>query len=93
MYGVARGIAFLPAGGTTVPVRNNILATLGNGSLFGFPIVVLVTIIIVAVMHFVLSQSRYGQREVMKRVLGLPAVDRKRMRREAADTLKVLDSH
>lgn len=30
-------------------------------------------------------------REVMKRVLGLPAVDRKRMRREAADTLKVLD--
>jgi ribose transport system permease protein len=61
MYGVARGIAFLLAGGTTVPVSNNILATLGNGSLFGFPIIVLVTIIIVAVMHFVLSQSRYGQ--------------------------------
>jgi len=30
-------------------------------------------------------------REVMKRILGLPAVDRKRMRAEAADTLKVLD--
>ena len=30
-------------------------------------------------------------REVMKRVLGLPAVDRKRMRAEAAETLKVLD--
>jgi simple sugar transport system ATP-binding protein len=27
----------------------------------------------------------------MKRVLGLPVVDRKRMRNEAADTLKVLD--
>jgi len=61
MYGVARGIAFLLAGGTTVPVHNSILAVLGNGSLFGFPIVVLLTILIVAVMHFVLSQSRYGQ--------------------------------
>jgi simple sugar transport system ATP-binding protein len=30
-------------------------------------------------------------REVMKRVLGLAVVDRKKMRREAADTLKVLD--
>jgi simple sugar transport system ATP-binding protein len=30
-------------------------------------------------------------REVMKRILGLPAVDRKRMRAQAADTLKVLD--
>jgi len=30
-------------------------------------------------------------REVMKRVLGLALVDRKRMRNEAADTLKVLD--
>jgi simple sugar transport system ATP-binding protein len=30
-------------------------------------------------------------REVMKRVLGLAVVDRKRMRNEAADTLKVLD--
>lgn len=61
MYGVARGVAFLLAGGTTVPVSNSILAALGNGSLFGLPIIVLVTIIIVAVMHFVLSQSRYGQ--------------------------------
>ena len=30
-------------------------------------------------------------REVMKRVLGLPVVDRKRMRKEAAETLRVLD--
>jgi len=30
-------------------------------------------------------------REVMKRVLGLPAVDRRKMRTEAAETLKVLD--
>lgn len=61
MYGVARGIAFLLAGGTTVPVSNAILATLGNGNTLGFPIIVLLTIIIVAVMHFVLSHSRYGQ--------------------------------
>jgi ABC-type sugar transport system ATPase subunit len=30
-------------------------------------------------------------REIMRRVLGLPMVDRKRMRNEAAETLKVLD--
>jgi simple sugar transport system ATP-binding protein len=30
-------------------------------------------------------------REVMKRILGLPVVDRKRMRKEAAETLRVLD--
>jgi ribose transport system permease protein len=61
MYGVARGTAFLLARGTTVPVSSPVLATIGNGTLLGFPNLVLLTIAIVLLMHFVLSQSRFGQ--------------------------------
>ena len=61
MYGVARGVGFLVAGGTTVPVSNQELAWLGNGTAWIIPMPVLVTIIIVAGMHYTLSQSRFGQ--------------------------------
>ncbi|RFB76535.1 ABC transporter permease subunit [Methylovirgula sp. 4M-Z18] len=61
MYGVARGAAFLLAGGTTVPVKNSYFAELGNGRFFGFPDLVLVTIIFVLIMHYLLSQTRFGQ--------------------------------
>src|SRR6516164_5675316 len=54
MYGVARGIAYLLAGGTTVPIANPFVSFIGNGSFLTIPIIVLVTIMIVAVMHFVL---------------------------------------
>jgi len=61
MFGVARGVAFLLAGGTTVPVSNAWFAWLGNGRLYGFPVVVIVTILFVLLMHYVLSQTRFGQ--------------------------------
>src|ERR1700693_6017120 len=61
MYGVARGVAFLLARGTTVPVQNGILGAIGNGEIAGFPNLVLITIAILLVMHYVLSQTRYGQ--------------------------------
>ncbi|MDX3926105.1 MAG: ribose ABC transporter [Shinella sp.] len=61
MFGVARGAAFLFAGGTTVPVRNEYFAMLGNGRLFGVPYLVIVAAIFVLVMHYVLSQTRFGQ--------------------------------
>jgi predicted ABC-type sugar transport system permease subunit len=61
MYGVARGTAFLIAGGTSVPVSNPLLAALGSNSLLGVPLVVLVAIAVVIAMHYVLSQTRYGQ--------------------------------
>jgi predicted ABC-type sugar transport system permease subunit len=61
MYGVARGTAFLIAGGTTVPVSNAWFAGLGNGRVLGFPIVVLITILFVLLMHYLLSQTRFGQ--------------------------------
>lgn len=61
MFGVARGAAFLLAGGTTVPVKNSYFATLGNGQIFGVPYLVLVTVVFVIVMHYLLSQTRFGQ--------------------------------
>lgn len=61
MYGVARGTAFLVAGGTTVPVNNTTFVALGNGSFAGVPYLVLITIVFVLVMHYLLSQTRFGQ--------------------------------
>ncbi len=61
MFGVARGTAFLLANGTTVPVANDWFAALGNGRILGFPVVVLVTAAFVLVMHYLLSQTRFGQ--------------------------------
>jgi ribose transport system permease protein len=61
MYGVARGIAFLLARGTTVPVHGGLLGAIGNGEIAGFPNLVLLTIAILLVMHYLLSQTRYGQ--------------------------------
>ena len=61
MFGVARGVAFLLAGGTTVPVKNAVFAALGNGRIWGIPYVVIVTAIFVLVMHYLLSQTRFGQ--------------------------------
>jgi len=61
MFGVARGVAFLLAGGTTVPVRNEVFAALGNGRFYGVPYVVIVAAAFVLIMHYVLSQTRFGQ--------------------------------
>jgi ribose transport system permease protein len=61
MYGVARGIAYLMAGGTTVPISNPIVSFIGNGSFLSIPIVVLVTIVLTLAMMFTLSQSRFGR--------------------------------
>ncbi len=61
MFGVARGVAFLLAGGTTVPVKNAFFATIGNGRVIGIPYIVLITALFVLVMHYVLSQTKFGQ--------------------------------
>jgi ribose transport system permease protein len=61
MYGVARGVAYLLAGGTTIPISNPLVSFIGNGSFLGIPITVLVTVILTAGMMFLLSQSRFGQ--------------------------------
>jgi len=61
MFGVARGVAFLLAGGTTVPVSNSFFSTLGNGRIFSIPYVVIVAAVFVIIMHYILSQTRFGQ--------------------------------
>ncbi len=61
MFGVARGVAFLLAGGTTVPVKNEFFAALGNGRIYGIPYIVIVTAVFVLIMHYLLGQTRFGQ--------------------------------
>ncbi len=61
MYGVARGAAYLLAGGTTVPVSNPVLAFLGNGAVGGIPVVVLITVVLVGATHILLAHTRFGQ--------------------------------
>jgi ribose transport system permease protein len=62
MFGVARGVAFLLAGGTVVPVSGNgFFSALGNGRIMGIPYIVLITAVIVLVLHYLLSQTRFGQ--------------------------------
>jgi ribose transport system permease protein len=61
MFGVARGVAFLLAGGTTVPIRNSFFAVIGNGRFFGVPFIVLITGVFMLGMHYLLSQTRFGQ--------------------------------
>jgi ribose transport system permease protein len=61
MYGVARGVAFLLAKGTTVPVQGGLLGKIGNGDTLWVPNLVLLTIAIILGMHYLLSQTRYGQ--------------------------------
>lgn len=57
MYGVTRGAGFLAAGsGMTVPVDHAGLAWLGTG---WTPVVI--TGVLLLAMHFVLSQTRFGQ--------------------------------
>lgn len=63
MYGIARGVGFLSANGVTVPVDNPANSALGNSNVFGdyLPIPVLITVVIVFLMHYVLSQTKFGQ--------------------------------
>ncbi len=61
MFGVARGVAFLLANGTTVPVRNSFLSTIGNGKFMNVPYIVIIAAVFVVIMHYLLSQTRFGQ--------------------------------
>ena len=61
MYGVARGVAFLLANGTTVPINNPYFAAIGNGRLGGVPVVVVITVLFLIGMSYLLSQTRFGQ--------------------------------
>jgi len=62
MYGVSRGAAYLFAGGMTIAIDNDWYSQIGNGRAFGFiPILVIITAAACLVLHYVLSQTRFGQ--------------------------------
>lgn len=61
MYGVCRGVGFLTASGTTVPVNNPWLFQLGNAKILQVPVPVILTAIVVLVMHWVLREGRFGR--------------------------------
>jgi predicted ABC-type sugar transport system permease subunit len=61
MYGVARGAAYLFAGGMTVAIDNDWYGAIGNGRILGVPVLVIITGVACLVLHYVLSQTRFGQ--------------------------------
>ncbi len=61
MYGVARGAAYLFAGGMTVAIDNDWYSAIGNGRVFGVPVLVILTGVACLILHYMLSQTRFGQ--------------------------------
>jgi len=61
MYGVARGSAYLIAGGMTIAISNRWYSSVGNDRVLGIPVLVILAVICCLVLHYVLSQTRFGQ--------------------------------
>ena len=61
MYGVARGAAYIFAGGMTVAIGNDWYSAMGNGLVYGVPVLVIITAVACLVLHYMLSQTRFGQ--------------------------------
>lgn len=61
MYGVARGSAYLFAGGMTIAISNPWYSAIGNDRVLGVPILVILAAICCIVLHYLLSQTRFGQ--------------------------------
>ncbi len=58
--GVGAGMALVVAGGATLPVGNQSFGWIGNGKIFGTYVMVHITILLVAVMIFILRKSKFG---------------------------------
>jgi predicted ABC-type sugar transport system permease subunit len=61
MYGVARGSAYLFAGGMTIAISNPWYSSVGNDRVLGVPVLVILAVICCIVLHYMLSQTRFGQ--------------------------------
>jgi ribose transport system permease protein len=61
MFGVSRGAAYLFAGGMTVAIGNEWYSAIGNSRIAGVPILVILAGIACLILHYVLSQTRFGQ--------------------------------
>ena len=53
--------AYLFAGGMTVAVDNDWYSAIGNGRVFGVPVLVIITGVACLILHYILSQTRFGQ--------------------------------
>lgn len=60
MSGVARGVAFLIAGGSTVAIKNQVARDFGNGYLLGIPIPVAIAAVLTIIFHYLLSSTKFG---------------------------------
>jgi predicted ABC-type sugar transport system permease subunit len=61
MYGVARGAAYLIAGGMTIAISNPWYSSIGNDRVLGVPVLVILAAVCCLVLHYMLSQTRFGQ--------------------------------
>jgi predicted ABC-type sugar transport system permease subunit len=61
MYGIARGSAYLFAGGMTISISNEWYSSVGNNRILGVPVLVILGAIACLIMHYLLSQTRFGQ--------------------------------
>ncbi len=61
MFGVARGAAYLIANGMTISITNDWYSTIGNGRVYGVPVLVIIVAVICLILHYLLSQTRFGQ--------------------------------
>ncbi len=61
MYGVARGSAYLFAGGMTIAISNKWYSSVGNDRVLGVPVIVVLAVICCIILHYLLSQTRFGQ--------------------------------
>ncbi len=60
MSGVARGVAFLIAGGSTIAIKNTVAREFGNGYALGIPIPVIVAAVFTLICHYLLSSTKFG---------------------------------
>ncbi len=60
MYGIARGVALLIAGGATVSIQNDVARDWGNGTHFEVPYIVVFAILCAVAFHYLLSSTRFG---------------------------------
>ena len=60
MYGIARGMALLIAGGATVSIRNPAATAFGNQHVFNVPWIVVMTLAVTAFFHYLLAYTRFG---------------------------------
>jgi ribose transport system permease protein len=61
MMSIARGIAFIYSGGRNIAPIPDVFSDIQEARLFGIPVIILFTIVIALIAHFVLSNTRFGR--------------------------------